>query len=62
MSEPLPIPPLDEQLGIVDHLTTERGRLDELANYVKAEVELLNELRSSTITDAVLGRFDVRVI
>jgi type I restriction enzyme S subunit len=59
MSEPLPIPPPGEQFGIVHYLTAERGRLDELANYVKAEVELLNELRSSTITDAVLGRIDV---
>jgi len=60
MSEPLPIPPLDEQLEIVERLEAERARIDELVEQVKAELALLRELRSATITDAVLGRIDVR--
>lgn len=60
MSERLPIPPLDEQLEIVEHLEAERRRIDALVEQVNQELDLLNELRSATITDAVLGRIDVR--
>lgn len=60
MSERLPIPPLDEQAEIVEHLEAERRRIDALVEQVNQELDLLNELRSATITDAVLGRIDVR--
>lgn len=60
MSERLPIPPLDEQLEIVEHLEAERRRIDALVEQVNQELDLLDELRSATITDAVLGRIDVR--
>lgn len=60
MSERLPIPPLDEQLEIVAHLEAERLRIDQLLAHVLTELDLFAELRSSTITDAVLGRIDVR--
>lgn len=60
MSERLPIPPLDEQAEIVEHLEAERRRIDALVGQVNQELDLLKELRSATITDAVLGRIDVR--
>jgi type I restriction enzyme S subunit len=59
MSEQLPIPPLSEQVEIVKHLEAERARIDALLSQIDREVELLRELRSATITDAVLGRIDV---
>jgi len=60
MGEKLPIPPLDEQIEIVAHLEAERRRIDLLLQQIDEEIELLRELRSATITDAVLGRIDVR--
>lgn len=60
MGEKLPIPPLDEQIEIVEHLEAERQRIDLLLRQIHQEIDLLRELRSATITDAVLGRIDVR--
>ena len=60
MNEALPIPPLDMQVKIVAHLQIERNRINELLKHVRAELDLLRELRSVTITDAVLGHIDVR--
>lgn len=56
---PLVLPPFDEQQDIVRHIDTEVDHLDALATHVQHEMGLLRELRSSTITDAVLGRFRV---
>lgn len=53
-------PPFQEQLAISGYLDTETKRLDDLISHVDSEIELLKELRASTITDAVLGRIDVR--
>ena len=61
MSEPLPIPPVEEQLRIVAHLESQRARISKLLAHVLIEVDLLKEMRAATITDAVLGRIDVRV-
>lgn len=58
--EPLPIPPIEEQLAIVDYLCVELPRIDELVAHATKEVKLLMELRAATIADAVLGRVDVR--
>lgn len=60
MGEKLPIPPRAEQLEIVEHLEAERQRIDLLLRQVDDEIGLLRELRVVTITDAVLGRIDVR--
>lgn len=59
MSEKLPIPPLREQIKIVEHLEAERKRIDGLLAQIRQEIGLLKELRSTTITDAVLGRIHV---
>lgn len=60
MSEPLPIPPLAEQREIAEFLTVEREKLNYLSRHVEAEMKLLEELRLTTISDAVHGRIDVR--
>ena len=55
MNEKLPIPPVDEQLEIVEHLEAERRRFDNLAQLVILEIASLEELRTSTITEAITG-------
>lgn len=55
----IPIPPLSEQKEIVARLYRETREVDRLMSHVRGELELLNELRSVTLTDAVLGRIDV---
>lgn len=58
--EALPIPPTAEQSAIVEFLSVELPRIDELAAHTAKEITLLKELRAATIADAVLGRIDVR--
>lgn len=54
------VPPLAEQTDIADFLDSELVKIEALKRHVKAEIDLLVNLRASTITDAVLGRIDVR--
>jgi type I restriction enzyme S subunit len=49
-----------EQTAIVTYLDTQTVKIDGLIAHVQQEIELLKELRSATITDAVLGRIDLR--
>lgn len=56
----LAVPPVDEQLAIVEYVRSRLERIEGLAQLVKAEIAALQELRSTTITDAVLGRIDVQ--
>lgn len=56
----LAVPPPDEQEAIVGFLSARLAQIDDLVRLVEAEVSALQELRSATITDAVLGRIDVR--
>lgn len=57
-SIPLPLP--NEQTAIAAYLDTQTAKIDGLIAHVEREIELLKELRSATITDAVLGRIDLR--
>lgn len=54
------VPPKREQIEIADFLDTELSRIDAVNTHIEDEIKLLQEMRSSTITDAVLGRIDVR--
>lgn len=56
----IPLPSIEEQRAIAARLYEDTRRVDELVDHAKCEVELLREMRSVTITDAVLGRIDVR--
>lgn len=56
----IPKPPIHVQRSIAKALYEETRRIDDLRNHVEIEIALLRELRSATITDAVLGRIDVR--
>ena len=56
----LPVPPRKEQVEIVHVVKRDLARIAELVLHVDQELEVLKELRSVTITDAVLGRIDAR--
>ncbi|MFZ4287953.1 hypothetical protein [Variovorax sp. HJSM1_2] len=54
------VPPLAEQRSHIAKCRTINQRANEAIEYINSEIALLHELRSATITDAVLGRIDVR--
>jgi type I restriction enzyme S subunit len=54
-----PVPSMDEQRAIVEAFESRRGRFRDLRAHIEKELEALVELRSATITDAVLGRIQV---
>ena len=55
----IPLPTLPEQQLIAADLYRETCRIDDLITHVDQEIDLLRELRLTTITDAVLGCIDV---
>ncbi|QDO87085.1 restriction endonuclease subunit S [Ornithinimicrobium ciconiae] len=55
----IPVPPLDEQRDIVEHLQQDLGRMDALVDRAIALVAMLRERRAALITAAVTGRLDV---
>lgn len=55
----IPLPPLNEQKAIARRLYAETKDVNRLIQHVETEIEKLKELRSATITDAVLGRIDL---
>lgn len=57
---PVLLPPPKERQQLLSQLRTEVLKIDGLISHVEKEIELLKELRSATITDAVLGRIDLR--
>ena len=60
LATPLLLPPPTEQTAIAAYLDTQTAKIDGLIAHVEKEIELLRELRAATITDAVLGRIDLR--
>lgn len=54
-----PLPPLEEQREIVEHIETETERLWELTNRVETTIDLLEEKRQALITAAVTGQIDM---
>ena len=57
---PVVLPPPGERLVRQKMLQESLAQIDDLVAHAKREIEVLGEFRSSTITDAVLGRIDVR--
>lgn len=55
-----PVPPLDEQQKIVEHIADEDRKLESLINKALHAVVLLQERRSALIAAAVTGQIDVR--
>jgi type I restriction enzyme S subunit len=54
-----PVPPRDEQLRIVEHITKSVCQLDEVLRKVDEQLEKLREYRQALITAAVTGKIDV---
>ena len=55
-----PVPPVDEQEVIVNHIHQERLRLDLLIAKIHEAIYILNECRTALISAAVTGKIDVR--
>lgn len=57
---PVVLPPEDVRDKLLNQLSVELKRTDDLIEHVELELTALGEFRSATITDAVLGRIDLR--
>jgi len=55
----LPLPPLSDQRAIVDHVSSETGKLDGLCSATERTISLLKERRAALIDAAVTGQADV---
>jgi type I restriction enzyme, S subunit len=53
-------PPKEDQSIIANYLDQQTNKIDQMVGKVKAAIEKLTEYRSALITDAVIGRIDVR--
>lgn len=54
------MPPLPEQLQIVEHIKRALGELDKLIAKSRCSIDLMREHRSALISAAVTGKIDVR--
>ena len=52
----IPLPPLDEQREIVAHIERETAKVDHALQQAERQIELLQELRQSVITELVTGK------
>lgn len=58
----LPVPPLEEQQAIVDHVTRETAKLDNVSATTERTIALLKERRSALIAAAVTGQINVEAV
>lgn len=54
-----PLPPVEEQREIVNHIETETEQIWQLIDKIEQTIELLEEKRQSLITAAVTGQIDI---
>jgi type I restriction enzyme S subunit len=54
-----PVPPLDEQHQIVEHISAETAKIDRLRAATEHSITLLKERRSALIAAAVTGQIDI---
>ena len=52
----IPVPPLKEQQAIVTHIESETAKLDKQVAKANRQIELLQELKQSIITELVTGK------
>jgi type I restriction enzyme S subunit len=55
-----PVPPISEQLSILEFLGAETANIDTAITRANREIELVNEYRTRLIADVVTGKVDVR--
>lgn len=56
----VPIPPVEEQVAMLDHLDRETKKIDALLGKLREHIEKLREYRTALISAAVTGKIDVR--
>jgi len=54
-----PVPPLDEQQQIVEHISTETAKIDRLRTATENSIALLKERRAALIAAAVTGQLEI---
>ena len=54
------LPPISEQQEIISFIETQNELFDKLIDFVKSNIEKLQEYRQSIISEAVTGKIDVR--
>jgi type I restriction enzyme, S subunit len=54
-----PVPPIEEQIEIVDKITDGKNKIDSLAKATERTITLLKERRAALIAAAVTGQIDV---
>lgn len=59
LSLPVPVPPLEEQREIADHLDRETATIDALIAKAERFIELAQERRAALITAAVTGQIEI---
>jgi len=55
----LPVPPIEEQRAIVEHITTQTRKIDRLRTATERSIKLLKERRAALIAVAVTGQIDI---
>lgn len=58
----MPVPPLNEQLKIVNYLDKLCMHIDLAVRNIQSQIETFNELKSRIVADTVTGQIDVRGI
>jgi type I restriction enzyme S subunit len=56
----MPIPPLEEQIKIVDKLNREKQIIEKAITKIEEQINELEKYRQALITAAVTGKIDVR--
>ncbi len=57
---PVALPPLSEQAKITQFVEMEKAKVSEAVSRIEREIELIQEYRTTLISDAVTGKIDVR--
>ena len=59
LSMRFPLPPLDEQVAIADHIEGKHAEIDSTIEGINRQIELLGKYRKQVINDAVTGKVRV---
>ena len=57
---PVPVPPIEEQQSIVEHITNKIYKLDKAIGELSQSSNDLQSYKSSVISEAVTGKVDLR--
>lgn len=56
----MPLPTVNEQTEIIEYIRQRTNRFNQMSDYVKCQIEKLQEYRRSLITAAVTGKLDIK--